>query len=84
MAVFLSYRCIQCLAVVLGFAPWAHAGDAQLQRCGRCAMTESEREAALRPDAVSLYPYLPARRWTAAQRIADLRQQRPPVKGRPL
>jgi hypothetical protein len=35
-------------------------------------MTETEREAALRPDAVSLYPYLPARMWTGAERIANL------------
>jgi hypothetical protein len=35
-------------------------------------MTETEREAALRPAAANLYPYLPARMWTAAGRIADL------------
>jgi hypothetical protein len=30
------------------------------------------REAALRPEAVEQYPYLPARIWTAARRLTDL------------
>jgi hypothetical protein len=35
-------------------------------------MIEIKREAALRPGAAKLYPYLPARMWTAASRIAEL------------
>lgn len=35
-------------------------------------MTETTREAALRPSAASLYPFLPARMWTAADRLARL------------
>jgi hypothetical protein len=30
------------------------------------------REAALRPSAAELYPYLPARMWTAAGHLAEL------------
>lgn len=35
-------------------------------------MTETTREAALRPAAASFYPFLPARMWTAAARVAEL------------
>ena len=35
-------------------------------------MTQPTREAALRPSAAELYPFLPARMWTAAGRLAEL------------
>jgi hypothetical protein len=35
-------------------------------------MAQPMREAALRPTAVGSYPYLPARMWTAAGRLAAL------------
>jgi hypothetical protein len=34
--------------------------------------SETLREAALKPAAAEWYPYLPARMWTAASRLADL------------
>lgn len=39
---------------------------------GRCNTTEQIREAALKPEAADLYPYLPARIWTRAARLAAL------------
>jgi hypothetical protein len=35
-------------------------------------MAQAVREAALKPSAAESYPYLPARMWTAASRLADL------------
>ena len=35
-------------------------------------MSQSIREAALKPSAADSYPYLPARMWTAAARLAEL------------
>ncbi len=35
-------------------------------------MAETTREAALRPSAAELYPFLPARMWTAASRLAQM------------
>jgi hypothetical protein len=35
-------------------------------------MTETTREAALRPSAADLYPFLPVRMWTAAGKLAQL------------
>jgi hypothetical protein len=35
-------------------------------------MAQVVREAALKPSAAESYPYLPARMWTAASRLADL------------
>jgi hypothetical protein len=35
-------------------------------------MTQSAREAALRPAAAESYPFLPARMWTAAVHLAEL------------
>ena len=35
-------------------------------------MMEATQQAALRPSAASLYPFLPARMWTAADRLARL------------
>jgi hypothetical protein len=35
-------------------------------------MSQTMREAALRPSAAGRYPYLPARMWTAAGRLAEL------------
>jgi hypothetical protein len=35
-------------------------------------MSQTVREAALRPDAADSYPFLPARMWTTAGRIAEL------------
>ena len=35
-------------------------------------MAQCIREAALKPTAAESYPYLPARMWTAADRLADL------------
>jgi hypothetical protein len=35
-------------------------------------MTQPVREAALRPVAAESYPFLPARMWTAAARLAEL------------
>lgn len=35
-------------------------------------MTQSIREAALRPTAAESYPYLPARMWTAAAHLTEL------------
>jgi hypothetical protein len=35
-------------------------------------MAQKLREAALKPEAADLYPYLPARMWTAAGRVAEL------------
>ena len=35
-------------------------------------MPENPREAALKPIAAESYPYLPARMWTAAGRLAEL------------
>jgi hypothetical protein len=35
-------------------------------------MAQYIREAALKPTAAESYPYLPARMWTAADRLADL------------
>jgi hypothetical protein len=35
-------------------------------------MTETIREAALKRDSAKFYPFLPARMWTAAARIAEL------------
>ncbi len=35
-------------------------------------MSDSIREAALKPSAADSYPYLPARMWTAAARLAEL------------
>jgi hypothetical protein len=35
-------------------------------------MSEAVREAALKPTAAESYPYLPARMWTAASRLAEL------------
>jgi hypothetical protein len=35
-------------------------------------MMQALREAALRPIAAERYPYLPARMWTAASRLAEL------------
>lgn len=35
-------------------------------------MAQPAREAALKPQAASLYPYLPARMWTSAARLAAL------------
>jgi hypothetical protein len=37
-----------------------------------CCMSEAVREAALKPTAAESYPYLPARMWTAASRLAEL------------
>ena len=35
-------------------------------------MTQTMREAALRPGAAELYPFLPARMWTAAAHLTEL------------
>lgn len=35
-------------------------------------MGQAIREAALKPGAADAYPYLPARMWTAARRLAEL------------
>jgi hypothetical protein len=35
-------------------------------------MTQSVREAALRPVAAEFYPFLPARMWTAAAHLTEL------------
>ena len=35
-------------------------------------MTQLVREAALKPQAANLYPYLPARMWTTADRLVAL------------
>lgn len=35
-------------------------------------MSQSVIEAALKPSAAESYPYLPARMWTPAQRLAEL------------
>jgi len=35
-------------------------------------MSQSTREAALKPSAAESYPFLPARMWTAAGRLAEL------------
>ena len=35
-------------------------------------MSQTVREAALKPTAAEFYPYLPARMWTAADRLAQL------------
>jgi hypothetical protein len=35
-------------------------------------MAQLVRQAALKPDAAELYPYLPARMWTSAARLAKL------------
>ena len=35
-------------------------------------MSQAIREAALKPIAAKAYPYLPARMWTAAGRLAEL------------
>jgi hypothetical protein len=35
-------------------------------------MMQPYREAALKPTAAEFYPYLPARMWTAASRLAEL------------
>ena len=35
-------------------------------------MTQPAREAALKPAAAELYPFLPARMWTAAAHLAEL------------
>jgi hypothetical protein len=35
-------------------------------------MAAAKREAALRPRAADLYPFLPARMWTSAGRLAEL------------
>lgn len=35
-------------------------------------MSDSIREAALKPAAADFYPYLPARMWTAAAHLAEL------------
>jgi hypothetical protein len=35
-------------------------------------MAQSLREAALKPSAAQSYPYLPARMWTTARRLAEL------------
>ena len=35
-------------------------------------MSKHTRQAALRREAASLYPYLPARMWTSADRLAEL------------
>jgi hypothetical protein len=35
-------------------------------------MSQAIREAALKPTAANAYPYLPARMWTAARRLAEL------------
>ena len=43
----------------------------EYQLCGPCA-TQTVREAALRPAAAEAYPYLPARMWTGAGRLAHL------------
>jgi hypothetical protein len=42
------------------------------QNCGSSVMAEPTREAALKPAAAASYPYLPARMWTAANRLAEL------------
>jgi len=35
-------------------------------------MSQTVREAALKPSAAESYPFLPARMWTAASRLAEL------------
>ena len=35
-------------------------------------MSQSAREAALKPTAAESYPYLPVRMWTSARRLAEL------------
>lgn len=35
-------------------------------------MSESVREAALKPTAAESYPYLPVRMWTSARRLSEL------------
>ena len=35
-------------------------------------MVQALREAALKPTAANAYPYLPARMWTPARRLAEL------------
>ena len=35
-------------------------------------MAQAPREAALKPTAANAYPYLPARMWTPARRLAEL------------
>ena len=40
--------------------------------CRGDAMSQPAREAALRPAAAESYPFLPARMWTAAGRLAEL------------
>ena len=41
-------------------------------QCQGCAATQPTREAALRPEAADAYPFLPARMWTAAARLAAI------------
>ena len=41
-------------------------------QCQECAATQPTREAALRPEAADAYPFLPARMWTAAARLAAI------------
>lgn len=36
------------------------------------SMAQLVRQAALKPESAGLYPYLPARIWTSAARLADL------------
>lgn len=40
--------------------------------CESSVMLQAIREAALKPAAAESYPYLPARMWTAASRLAEL------------
>lgn len=39
---------------------------------GTEAMAQPVRQAALKPSAADSYPYLPARMWTTARRLAEL------------
>jgi hypothetical protein len=38
----------------------------------KCSMSQPIVEAALKPSAAQSYPYLPARMWTTALRLAEL------------
>lgn len=40
--------------------------------CDRCSRATPIREVALRPEAAGAYPFLPARMWTAADRVAQI------------
>ena len=48
------------------------AGSGGSMHCDQCSRAQPVREAALKPEAAADYPFLPARMWTAAGRLADI------------